>query len=690
MNPARQGLVLLSCVALSWAVVATTQTSTLVPAAWPASGLLAGLLLTAPEQRRRDTLLVLGLLSLILAQLLAGTAPALAIGFAASSALEAWIVHWVLTRTAGARRPALLHEGDVSRTIGAIAVGASAGAVGYGLTDLVSGSGTPWLGVVAVIGTHAASLMVILPFFLETPPYPALAPLRERVVQWVVTLGTTTLLFTSTSLPPAVFVVMPMFAWLGFRGTLREASLLLTAVGALATTMTVLHIGPVWALEGRYDLPPELVIGFLQLLLLDCGLILLPLSVAIAQQRAAAAGEANGKETLERLIASATGTAIVATDREGRIIVFNPGASAMLGYSRDEVLGESPERFHTQAELARHAVELGCARFEDICRMVSASDEPRRLWRYRRKDGVERTVLMTLATVPDHEGNLAGYLSTAEDVTEREEAQAALVAALEHQATAVDKLRELDQIKSDVVSTVSHELRTPITSILGFTELLEDGAVGALTDGQRDLVERIDRNGHRLLGLIENLLMLSDVESLNVDAEPGDLRQVVTAAHDAVRPLLAGRRLVFTLDVPDEPVDFEGDSVALGRAIHNLLTNAIKFTQDGGRVGVRLTASEHVAEVVVIDTGVGIPEEDREQLFTRFYRSATATERAIQGTGLGLAIVQHIVTRHGGTVSIHSSPGRGTKASITLPRTSASTPKSAPPGARPEVVSLSS
>ena len=272
---------------------------------------------------------------------------------------------------------------------------------------------------------------------------------------------------------------MPMFAWLGFRGTLREATLLLTVVAAVATVLTAWQVGPVWGLEARYDLAPELASGFLQLFLVDCGLILLPLSVAVAQQRHSAAEVASGRETLERLVASATGTAIIALDEAGRVTLFNPGAERMLGVGSADVVGSGLDRFHPADELARLAEVAGTRpRFVDICRALVAGHEPRQLWRFVRADGEERTMLLSLAAVPDAEGRTAGYLATAEDVTERERAQEALVQALEHQATAVRRLEELDQTKTDFVSTVSHELRTPITNIVGYTEMLEDGAGG--------------------------------------------------------------------------------------------------------------------------------------------------------------------------------------------------------------------
>ena len=247
-------------------------------------------------------------------------------------------------------------------------------------------------------------------------------------------------------------------------------------------------------------------------------------------------------------------------------------------------------------------------------------------------------MLLSLAAVPDAEGRTSGFLATAEDVTERERAQEALVQALEHQATAVRRLEELDQTKTDFVSTVSHELRTPITNIVGYTEMLEDGAGGELTATQRDFLGRVSRNSGRLLLLIEDLLTLSRIESSAMELQlvGCDLAAVVSDAYDAVQPSLARRDLEVWLERAREPVQMEADPRQLERLLVNLLTNAVKFTPDGGRVTVRLEApSGERSASPVADDGVGIPEAEQGRLFTRFFRSSTATAQAIQGTGWG-------------------------------------------------------
>jgi PAS domain S-box-containing protein len=667
---ARIALLLLAVLVSAWVAIAVVNTPSQVPTVWPAGGVVGGLLLTSPWALRpwlagSSLLLILG------AYLAQGYDLLPSLGYSVSFVAAAWLVRSRLVRGLGGRRAALRDSGDVSRFVAAITIGSLLAGAGYGLTDWAAGVGNPWLGALGAFGANAAALMVLLPLFLETVRFEPLAGRRERVVQAVLTLGTTLSLFVRADIPPVVFAVMPMFAWHAFRGTLREATVLLTLVATIGSAASVMEIGPIWGLGERYALSSELVGGVLQLFLLDCGLILLPLSVMVTQQRMSAARADAERETLQRLVASATGTAIIAIGPDARVTLFNPGAEAILGYSSDEVVGRRPDMFHPEDELRHQATRLrALPTFADICRVSVAAGDANRLWLFRRKDGEERILRMTLTAVAGGSGEPSGYLATAEDVTEREKAHRAMLLTVQHQRTAVERLQELERVKGDFVSTVSHELRTPITSIIGYTELLEDGLVGELTASQREVIDRVDRNGRRLLLLVEDLLTLSQIESSALKIEPvvTDIRSVVTNAHAALAATLAKRTLDVVISTPSEPVVHHGDPVQLERMVANLLTNAIKFTPDGGTVEVSLRSDGEFSEIMVKDDGMGITEDDQSKLFTRFFRSNPATEQAIQGTGLGLTIVQAIVALHGGRIAVSSAYGQGTTVTVTLPR----------------------
>lgn len=357
---------------------------------------------------------------------------------------------------------------------------------------------------------------------------------------------------------------------------------------------------------------------------------------------------------------------LVVVDRQERVLLRNPAGVALMGGGDPDGRGIGPAagyglyhpdgRSVEQHELPHLRATAGHPA-RDVDLVVRAEGEP---------DG--RVLTFSAVPLPSDTGR-GDVVVVFRDVTERHRAEQALSTALVTEQEVVERLRALERTKSDFVSTVSHELRTPITSIIGYLELLADGAIGDLDEAQLALVRRVERNGHRLLTLVEDLLTLSQIESsgLTIDPVPTDLRAVVSAATDAVSWMLGGRSLDVRIDLPEVPDRQEVDPVQLERMLVNLLTNAVKFTPDGGRIDVRLEVGDTGSTLTVSDTGIGIPEDEQHRLFTRFFRSSTATEQAVQGTGLGLTIVQAIVTSHGGSIGLESSPERGTTVTVHLP-----------------------
>jgi signal transduction histidine kinase len=208
-----------------------------------------------------------------------------------------------------------------------------------------------------------------------------------------------------------------------------------------------------------------------------------------------------------------------------------------------------------------------------------------------------------------------------------------------------------------------------VTSIVGYTEMLEDGSLVDPAPEQRPLLQSIARNGQRLILLCDDLLTLSGLDSgaARWERNAVDLSAILAGAEDALRAQLAGRELDVVVMSADAPIPVLGDRVQLERALTNLLSNAIKFTEDGGRIEVSANVHEGEARLTVSDTGIGVPVEEQEGLFERFFRSSTAQERAIQGTGLGLSIVAAIVATHGGQIDVRSAHLEGTTFTIRLP-----------------------
>ena len=246
-------------------------------------------------------------------------------------------------------------------------------------------------------------------------------------------------------------------------------------------------------------------------------------------------------------------------------------------------------------------------------------------------------------------------------------ARAEAEAAQELLAAQNDRLRELDRLKDEFISLVSHELRTPLTSIRGYLELLRED--GKLDDDQLRYVGIVDRNSERLLHLVSDLLFLAQVDAgkLRFELRPVDLEALVADCVEASLPTAAAKEIELTASTQELPVQLQGDPARLAQVLDNLVSNALKFTPSGGRVQVSLEAVDGVAIVEVSDTGLGLAEDEQDQLFERFFRSSRASENAIPGTGLGLAIAKTIVERHGGRIRLESAVDVGTTVRVELP-----------------------
>jgi len=233
--------------------------------------------------------------------------------------------------------------------------------------------------------------------------------------------------------------------------------------------------------------------------------------------------------------------------------------------------------------------------------------------------------------------------------------------ARERLAEANDELKTLDEMKTNLLSNVSHELRTPLVAVMGYTDMILGGKAGAINKTQQEYLEISLRNVEKLVTLIENLLDFSRLhrgdERLIFDTF--DLADCARASIQVVKPLADSQGLRVTLDAPGQPVPVEGDKGKMGQVFNNLLSNALKFNSPGGSVDVRIKVGSREVEVIVSDTGIGIPKEALDKIFTRFYQYDASSTRKYGGTGIGLAIVHDIVRLHGSTISVQSEVGKG-------------------------------
>jgi two-component system phosphate regulon sensor histidine kinase PhoR len=244
----------------------------------------------------------------------------------------------------------------------------------------------------------------------------------------------------------------------------------------------------------------------------------------------------------------------------------------------------------------------------------------------------------------------------------------------------MSRLRRLEQMRTDFVSNVSHELRTPLASIAAAVETLQDDAARLdPVEGPR-FVQMIQRNLRRLEALLDDILALSRLESRpeTLPRAPLDLAGVVRTAADEL--VERARQAGVGLSVRAEHCPVVGDAPTLRRVVDNLLVNAITYTPRGGQIEVVLEPRNGCAELGVKDTGIGIPEEDLDRIFERFYRVDKARSRSAGGTGLGLAIVKHAVGLHGGTVEVKSKLASGSTFTVRIPLRPGPAPSAAEEG----------
>jgi PAS domain S-box-containing protein len=337
----------------------------------------------------------------------------------------------------------------------------------------------------------------------------------------------------------------------------------------------------------------------------------------------------------------------------------------------EKILGYSLSQWHSDPEFfLEHLHPQDRDRVRDAQHSARESGEPLEIeYRFISEGGRVVWLQDSYTTVCDEAGRPWYAQGFAVDITARKEAERDREALLTQAQAQNERLTKLDRLKDEFIALVSHELRTPLTSIRGYLELLvDDPETLMLPDLQHSWLQVIDRNSERLLRLVEDLLLTAQASAgaLALEMDEIDLAAVVEHAVEAGSPLASTRGISLTSSVDAAPF-VSGDRVRIGQVIDNLISNALKFTPEGGRVEVRASARRGVARIEVCDTGMGISEDEQVQLFERFFRTARAQDEAIPGVGLGLSITKAIVEAHGGRISVRSVEGKGTTFRVDLP-----------------------
>ncbi|GAB2882158.1 ATP-binding protein [Nocardioides pacificus] len=655
---------------LGWAAVDAAPDATHALGVWPV-GLVTGALLWAGP-RQRPAVALVALVVAVGSVWGAGRPLGLAIGLGLVVVAQAAAGAWYLLRNPDGPRLVTGAEGIRFARAGLLSLGVVA--VGGAIVPLVTGVGTVPSMVLGLLGVTFASHLALVPYFLQVSHHAPLFMTWERVLHWVIVAAVCVIIFWIAESLPLLFVLIPFLVVAAARGTVREVQGQVLMCGLFAAWFTTAGHGPFPGVHDSFGHPAWVEQLMLVLFIGACAIGTLPFAMTTGLERGRTRAVAIERDLVQRIVRNVSGIAIIGLDEDARITLFNPGAEELLGYRESEVLGELPSFFHERDEFLEHAQMLDVEPSYPALAsaLTTAPRGPCREWTFRRKDGEVRRHSMTLTRVYDERNGPAGYVVTSEDVTERMARQQALEEALAAQRLAMARLRELDRIKDGFVANVSHELRTPITNIVGYLELLEDGAFGELGKGQAKAMARVSQNSTRLLELIEDLLLLVRAqEDLGEHLhEMVDARDVVASARAKLARALEGRELNIEVRLTDEPLVVRGDREKLERVMLNLASNAVKFTPDGGRIKIRAEQLVDAVELSVSDTGLGIPPDEQGLLFTRFFRSSIAEEHAIQGSGLGLSIAATIVELHGGTIEVTSAPGEGSTFRVVLPQAS--------------------
>lgn len=368
---------------------------------------------------------------------------------------------------------------------------------------------------------------------------------------------------------------------------------------------------------------------------------------------------------LGTVLDSAKEVSIIATDLHHTINVFNAGANLLLGYAGHEVLGRAtPMLIHDPAEVHVHA-----SRLDQPLEGWEVFTHPTMLNRplettYICKDGRRITVSLVVAAMHTINGELLGYLSVAHDVTQQRRYEESL-------RDATHKAEQASRAKSQFLANMSHEIRTPMNAVTGLSYLLGQTK---LDPQQAAYLGHINHASKTLLAVINDVLDLSKIEAgeLIIERSAFNLRELLHELAEVVAIEAHAKQIGFAVTVDDGvPTMLDGDAKHLRQILSNLLSNAVRFTQEGGvelcvcRIGA--PGSQIMLRFSVEDTGIGIDGEAQTRLFKPFSQADASITRRFGGTGLGLSIVKSLTTLSGGKVSLQSTPGIGSVFTVELP-----------------------
>lgn len=359
-------------------------------------------------------------------------------------------------------------------------------------------------------------------------------------------------------------------------------------------------------------------------------------------------------------IVSSSEDAIIGKTIEGTITSWNRGAEKLYGYTAEEMIGRPVSDLMPPDKIDDFPTIMDKLRHGEFINHYETLRSGR--------DGKVINVSLTISPIRDESGDIIGASTIARDVTDRKRTEEENARLLALEQTARMEAEAANRAKDEFLAVVSHELRTPLNSILGWSRMLRSGSL------EKDVVERgfesIERNARAQAQLVEDLLDTSRIISgkLRLDVSVVELSSVISSALDALRPAAEAKAIRLQAVIDPDAGLVSGDPNRLHQIVWNLVSNAVKFTPKGGRVQITLSRINSHAELVVSDTGKGIPHEFLPYVFDRFRQADSTITRAHGGLGLGLAIVRSLVELHGGSVTAYSDgEDKGSTFTVRLP-----------------------
>lgn len=367
-----------------------------------------------------------------------------------------------------------------------------------------------------------------------------------------------------------------------------------------------------------------------------------------AEERAVTAAAAARRDTrIFRQAIDDVSDHIVIADTEGKIIFANRSMVEVTGYKREEMIGKKAGGKDLWGG------QMSKEFYDDMWKTIKVDKRPfGGQLKNKTREGKEFEVYLVVTPILDERGNIEFFVGVERNIT---------------------KEKAIDRAKSEFVSLASHQLRTPLSTVSWYAEMLLSGDVGDIQGSQREYLEEIYKGNRRMVELVNALLNVSRLEvgSFSVDPEPTHIIPIAESVLAEIKPIVDKKALVVLTEFGKDLPVLNADPKLLRIVFQNLLSNAAKYTPEGGRIGLHVLLDDEKQHILlkVSDTGWGIPKEQREKIFSKLFRADNVKSMDTEGTGLGLYIVKSIVEQAGGTIWFESEMNKGTTFTVTLPLT---------------------